>query len=489
LQGTHLTELRLELELLFTAAEPEDQLQQAASWISTWSALLLGHGVQVLLTARSVPNERWLPPPAVFAVLGPFLHELDYHRDPEQPVITGIEDISSVSKCLTVTFDSLHATCLMTATLLQTLCVTGRDLILPIATLHTLTKLHLTALHGHPDFQPLVQLESIEALALQCTGRSSSCPDVLHSSRASLRRVELTSYSWDNETYSALQNILALSTLNVKVHHLTCDAAQILGDISAPKSVQISLWKCQEMQLGAFRALTSGSSKIHSLIVWGISDEPCRQLQSMPDLVSLTAVRCSAFTGCGLQAQPRVKTVTLVSCFGITDTGVRNIVDMCPALKAIAFQAELSASQLGHPQYVAEGRLVLPVHALVALSASKRLSFVDLTVVTDITLPDLHALHSCFRAQQASGQAQPVVSLLLSMVKHQSQQQPTLLVLDNVLFPCLYKMPTSWISGVSSQKVFSFGKVTAYEDELLQILQRCLLHILSQDLLWEQCVS
>ena len=151
MQGTHLTELRLELELLFTAAEPEDQLQQAASWISTWSALLLGHGVQVLLTARSVPNERWLPPPAVFAVLGPFLHELDYHRDPEQPVITGIEDISSVSKCLTVTFDSLHATCLMTATLLQTLCVTGRDLILPIATLHTLTKLHLTALHGHPD--------------------------------------------------------------------------------------------------------------------------------------------------------------------------------------------------------------------------------------------------------------------------------------------------------------------------------------------------
>ena len=223
---------------MFIDAELPLQLEHWAGQVSALSAWLDTQGVKVVLQVRSVPMQQPPPPSGVLEALAPFLHQLDYYTVSPSFTAPNMEDLYRSVRY----FTAEQATALQAASALQTLCISGEDavppiagFIPPIAALHSLTKLHLTLPDFQPDFQPLLQLSSIEHLALQCLGESSSCHDLLTSSSASLRHVTLASYSWDHDTYSALQGASALTTVSIKVHSLHIDAARILGNLPVPE--------------------------------------------------------------------------------------------------------------------------------------------------------------------------------------------------------------------------------------------------------------
>lgn len=157
----------------------------------------------------------------------------------------------------------------------------------------------------------------------------------------------------------------------------------------------------------------------------------------MQALTSLTVVRDLAFTGCGFSSQPGVTDLTLVSCLGITDDGIRNIVDSCPELQTIAFCAEDAAPHLGQP---APSVQTLSTQGLVALSQASRLTTIDLRGVSAVSRQKLQAMQECFHAQQSMRQAQPEVSVLLSKAKS-CQAEATVTVLDALYFPSLLISP------------------------------------------------
>ncbi len=160
----------------------------------------------------------------------------------------------------------------------------------------------------------------------------------------------------------------------------------------------------------------------------------------MQALTSLTVVRDLAFTGCGFSSQPGVTDLTLVSCLGITDDGIRNIVDSCPELQTIAFCAEDAAPHLGQLAHSVQNRLTLSTQGLVALSQASRLTTIDLRGVSAVSRQKLQAMQECFHAQQSMRQAQPEVSVLLSKAKS-CQAEATVTVLDALYFPSLLISP------------------------------------------------
>ncbi len=264
LQGNGLTSCRLEFELLFADSEPEEQLERAVRDIAATSAWLQEQALSVCISTRSVSRQTLPPAPAVLEQIAPFMRQLNYYTVQRELATSSLEDINRALR----SFRPSHLMALQSASNLQTLCISdtipvdGNHSLFPIPTFHSLTKLHLTYRQGQPDFQPLVSLNGLEDLALQCVGWSSSCHDVLCSSKHTLQQVTLASNSWDTETYAALVDLPVLLTLTVKVDILAPLSAQMLGDIPAPESVQIMLHKCTDMEPAAFRALSSGQAKI-----------------------------------------------------------------------------------------------------------------------------------------------------------------------------------------------------------------------------------
>ncbi len=115
------------------------------------------------------------------------------------------------------------------------------------------------------------------------------------------------------------------------------------------------------------------------------------------------AVVCSMnFTGQGLQNQPepfpaswdpRIFYTILVSCFHVSKDCVRNMGLACRGLQSLEVRAEVTSLRLGQPQRILQGRLLLSVHALVALPRAKRLSTTD-----HVTKQKVQAMQGSFLA-------------------------------------------------------------------------------------------
>lgn len=329
-------------------------------------------------------------------------------------------------------------------------------LIRPISALCSLTILHLTILGQQPDLQPLAALTGLQDLALQCQLYSSSCHDVLDSNRRTLQHVTLASYSWDSKTYETLAGLPTLRSLNVKVCRLALEAARVVGGISAPEAVSIMLRNNTVTEPEAFYALSAGCAKIQTLTLWDLDNHRCQELQSMPALSSLTLVRfVGLFEGKVSAPQPSVTHLTLISCSGITDDGVKNIVRMFPALESLAIRSEYLVDNFVLHDGVPRALAPLSQNALMALSQCQKLSRIDLRGVASVTQSSLQAMEACFWRQWALRKACPSVKVLLSRLPDRSDH--TVCISDQLYRPCfLYSEQES--ASLAGLRVLKFER-------------------------------
>lgn len=259
-----------------------------------------------------------------------------------------------------------------------------------------LRKLHLTigtSSHSSP-FQSLslTQLRRLRDLALQCRGLGSSGAAVILSNQYTLKTVTLASSFWDPATYLALRKATALAVLNVKVHTIEEGAAEVLGNLSTPKSVQIMLRCCDQVHPHAVRALSSGCAKItllslqhmpgaqayrgeiyerlpfwkqlHSMqhLTTLVISMPMQfyhnesMLQKQPNMVDSTTTQLS---GAMLQKQPKLSTLYLVNCWDVTEAGVEHMVEVCFQLSSMLICSEdmTGIRQCQHHQALVRGCL------------------------------------------------------------------------------------------------------------------------------------
>lgn len=277
-----------------------------------------------------------------------------------------------------------------------------------IASLQHLTKLHLS-IEGRTDFDPLTQLTSLEDLALQALSRHASACQVLHSNRHSLQHVILSSRGWDSATFEALQSLPNLDSVTIKVVFLTDVDAATLSSLHRPSSLQIMLRNCNRMHPHEFHTLTSGIASLTHLELWELDQACFAQLQSVQSLSGLTLVRPSlGVTGQGFKSQPRLETLRLISCFGMNDEGLRELVAGAPALKILMIQQEM---HYACPAELNESDTVTK-HGLVSLAEAAELMYVDLQGVK-LTKGGQKLLESSICAQQKAGNMRSAIALVL----------------------------------------------------------------------------
>ena len=277
-----------------------------------------------------------------------------------------------------------------------------------IASLRHLTMLHLS-IQARTDFQPLSQLTGLQDLALQSDSRSASAGDVVLSSSQSIQRIVLSRRGWDSATFAALDECPKLDTVTVKVLCLCEEDVRVLSNLMMPSSLQIMLRKCNKMKPKDFHTLTSGTAAITHLELWELENACFAQLQSIQSLSGLTLVRpCVQLTGQGFNPQPRLETLRLVSCFGLSDNGLRELLASAPSLKILMIQQELQHTR---PVELKDSD-TLTKHGLVSISEASELIYVDLQGVR-VTRGGEKLLESTICAQQKAGKMQPAVVLVL----------------------------------------------------------------------------
>ena len=380
---------------------------------------LLAKDVHVCLRLRAVLGYELTT--MVTKELAPFLHSVDYHRALQ---LSGELNKSS-------DFFLKPAACFCQAAFnnlssnnspIQSLCLSDRSMhelepskgvslensIAAIASLHHLTKLHLTIL-ARTDFEPLAQLKGLQDLALQSDSRAASATDVLRSNSQTLHTVKLVSRGWNADTLTTLLDLPKLQTFTIKVLSLCVDDAQTLSRLLRPSSVQLMLRKCAKMKPEAFKILTSGQATITHLELWELEPACFCALQTMPSLQALTVARPSAsFTGEGLAQQPALSTLRLVSCFTLSNDGLHGLITSTPILRMLLIQQEL---QHACPAEFREQE-TLTKHGLVSIVAASQLEIADFRGVK-VTRGGEKLLESSIIAQQKAGKMLPAVVLML----------------------------------------------------------------------------
>lgn len=393
--------------------------------------------------------------------LGNFLHSIDCHQ---------VTDLSAallqVSDFITKPAASFSLAALEqlgdSDSLIQSLCLSDHSLlslepcrglslessISAIASLRHLTKLHLS-IQSRTDFHPLTQLTNLEDLALQSDSRSASAGDVLHSSRHSLQRIVLSSRGWDTATFEALHDLVKLDTVTVKVLLLTDGDAITLGSLLRPSSVQLLLRKCSKMQPSTFHTLTSGIARITHLELWELDQAGYCQLQPLQFLSGLTLVwTCPEVTGQGFKSQPRLDTLRLMSCPGLSDEGLQEIIASTPALRMLTINQtselniHLPTSQELRRSHQHPAELThtdkLTKHGLISLVEASQLMYVDLQGVR-ITKGGAKLLESSICVQQKAGRMPSAVGLVLA--KFPERYGECLSTLNSLQYPSFVLCP------------------------------------------------
>ncbi len=387
--------------------------------IAASSNSLQGQGVMVRVRLRAVLGYELAV--LISKELGQFLHSVDYHQALDLAAeLTKASDFfnnpasffsSAAFKNLSASSSPLQSLCLSDHSLPQREACQGIALensISAIGELQHLTRLHLS-IKARTDFEPLAQLSGLQDLALQSDSRSASACGVLNSNRQTLERVILTSRGWDTATLSALDILPKLRTVTIKVLSLTVEDATVLSHLLRPNSIQIMLRKCSKMVPEAITVLSSSQANITHLEVWEMENACLCKLQSMQSLTGLTIVRPSTdFTGEALVLQPSLDTLRLVSCFALTDDGLRSLLAAAPLITMLLIQQEL--------QHTCPAELndsdALTKHGLVSVAQASNLVYLDLQGVK-ITRGGEKLLESTICAQQKAGKLQPAVAMLL----------------------------------------------------------------------------
>ena len=391
--------------------------------------------------------------------LAPFLQTINYHQALHlKDELTQTSDFfANPAACFSqAAFTNLSAS----DSPIQSLCLSDRSFpqleastglllehsISTIGALQHLTKLHLS-MQARTDFEPLAQLSGLEDLALQSGSRTASACDVLRSNSPTLTHVLLSSRGWDSDTLSALDGLSKLQSVTVKVLSLTIEDASTLSHLLRPQSIQIMLRKCAKMEPKAFKVLSSSQASITHLELWELDMSGFCELQSLQSLCSLTVVRPSAeFTGEGLQHQPNLHTLRLVSCFALNDPGLQALIVSAPALKILMVQQEL---QQICPAELRESDM-LTKHGLVTVAQAPDLVYLDLQGVK-ITRGGEKMLENTINAQQKAGNMQPALAILLP--KFSKRYGDRLFTPDSLHYPAFVPHPDGRTNMISCGNV------------------------------------
>ena len=315
-----------------------------------------------------------------------------------------------------------------------------------VASLKHLTRLHLS-IQAKTDFEPLMQLTGLQDLALQSDSRSASADAVIHSNSQTLQHVVLSSRGWDSATFAALDHCPKLNAATIKVLTLTEDDARLLSDLIKPSSLQIMLRKCNKMKPQVFKTLTSGVANIMHLELWELDQASFCQVQSVESLSVLTLVRpCPELDGQGLNPQPGLVTLRLVSCFGLNDVGLHHIVACAPALKMLMIQQD---HQHQCPAELKESD-ALTKHGLVKIAEASQLMYIELQGVR-VTRGGEKLLESSICAQQKAGKMPTGVVLVLP--KFSKRYGDHLFTPDNLRYPSFVPISEGRSSSVSCGSV------------------------------------
>ena len=401
--------------------------------------------------------------------LAPFLHTINYHQ-----VLHLKDELTQTSDFFTNPAGCFSSSAFKNLSSndspIQSLCLSDHSFpqlessyshmdhnISAIGALQHLTKLHLS-MQTLPDFVPLAQLSGLKDLALQSGGfRTASACDVLRSNSPTLTHVLLCNcvrnsgiwdsddYGWDSDTLRALDDLSKLQSFTIKVLSLTVKDARILSHLLRPQSIQIVLRRCARMSPEAFKVLSSSQASITHLELWELDRSGFCELQSVQSLCSLTVVRPSAdITGEGLQNQPRLHTLRLVSCFALNDAGLQALILFAPMLNMLMIQQELQHKHLC-PAELRDSD-VLTKHGLMTVAQAPNLVYLDLQGVK-ITRGGEKMLENTIYAQQKSGNMQSAVAILLPKFSEQYGDQ--LFTPRNLHYPAFVPHPARRTNKIS----------------------------------------
>lgn len=379
--------------------------------------------------------------------LASFLHSIDYHQALDLSAeLTQASDFftnpaslfsSAAFKNLSAGDSPLHSLCLSDHSLPQLEVSKGLSLdnsISAIGELQHLTRLHLS-IQARTDFEPLAQLTGLQDLALQSESRTASACGILHSNRQTLQHVILASRGWDTATLRALDDLSNLHTVTLKVLCLTVEDATVISHLLRPTSIKIMLRKCAKMVPEAFKIFSSSQASITHLELWDLENSCLGELRSMQSLTSLAVVRPSTeFTGEGLELQPNLDTLRLVSCFALSNDGLRALLASAPQLKLLLIQQEL---QHACPPELRDSD-TLTKHGLVDVAQAANLVYLDLQGVK-VTRGGEKLLESSICAQQKAGKLQPAIAVLLP--KFSKRYGDHLFTPDNLHYPAFVPHP------------------------------------------------
>ena len=438
LQGKCFTNFRLEVDLVMADEGSLEQLMTHAADIASVSALLLHqHGVVISISLYSRKERSIAPPPAFIQQLAPFLTKIDLYS-----VATAQTSLSQQMRLCCSAFTSAHITALQSCSnSLTVLCISDQKLTLGHGTLLTqsipaiaylsgLTKLHLSLATSNPvaDFQPLSQICTLKDIALQCSGGTASCSDVIISCSQTLRMVTLAAGCWSSATYDALGQIPLLERLVIKLSAFDTEQAQGLSCLKA-NTTKLELFDFMHISDAELLEWSKISRDIHvhELTLWAVEDDRIGLLESMPAMKALRIVQSPNFTGSTLQRHLGVTNLALVSCPSTDVQGLQHMLATAlPNIQDMAFHSARAD---------APGTcLHLCPTALRVLACGKRLTNIDLRGIHGLTEAGKAAVRSQFAHTSVFGRASSFIVLQLPFEKL-DQHQPVVDVCSSLYIP------------------------------------------------------
>ena len=256
-------------------------LIESADQVWDHAHLLRQHQLALGISVAAATETTTHVPLAVLTTLIPFIHSFDTYSIPlEQPsAFTTTKARSQVSG------EHIWELCKSDLSVCTFYLSTDNDnvefikcsVVKAVASMTNLTKLHITIDNKLPsidlDFQPLSKLSMIIDLAIQIIDQNPTCcHGVLSSNRQTLQFVTLTASSWTASTYSSLQHVAELKTLNLTITEIDTAQAQALEGITADL---FTLTLHGGKSAGAFQAMHDIHLKVHELTLRDANSQSC----------------------------------------------------------------------------------------------------------------------------------------------------------------------------------------------------------------------
>ena len=209
----------------------------------------------------------------------------------------------------------------------------------------TITKLHIKffGLSSRPTLSDL-QCNKLQDLALE-TSERLSCPDMLNDSRQILRHVNLAARNCCAATYKSIASIPQLETSIIRVWAVSATQANAMQQVQARSAQMVLHYKLSNV----LTKVSIVGLRLHKLTLWKVTDRHIAQLQQLPCLNSLVIAHSPYFTGSSLQTLPRVTSLTLNLCKGVTAEGMRHMLATAiPAVEELVFESTAEKEELDH---------------------------------------------------------------------------------------------------------------------------------------------